>query len=91
MIATGSYEDGTLRLVESATGKLLSEIQVSMFGVGALAFSPDGKYLVTPSNEGTLNNGKYSRGGTIRVSCRKVRADGDQYPAPVARNSRYIG
>ena len=38
-----------------------------MFGVGAVAFSPDGKYLVTPSNDGLLNNGKYSRGGTIRV------------------------
>ena len=67
LIATGSYHNGTLRLFDSATGKLLSEIQVSMFGVGAVAFSPDGKYLVTPSNSGMLNNGKLTRGGTIRV------------------------
>lgn len=67
LIATGSYEDGTLRLIEAATGRLLSEIQVSMFGVGAVAFSPDGKYLVTPSNGGLLNSGKYSRGGSVRV------------------------
>jgi len=67
LIATGSYHDGTLRLVDTATGKLLSEVQASMFGVGTVAFSPDGKYLVTPSNDGMLNNGKYSRGGAIRV------------------------
>jgi WD40 repeat protein len=67
LIAIGSYHDGRLRLVDAATGKLLSEIQVSMFGVGALAFSPDGKCLVTPSNSGMLDNGKLSRGGTIRV------------------------
>jgi WD40 repeat protein len=67
LIAIGSYQDGTLRLVDAATGKLLSEIQVSMFGVGTVAFSPDGKYLVTPSNEGMLNNRKYSRGGAICV------------------------
>ena len=67
LIATGSYHDGTLRLVETATGKLLSEVQVSMFGVGAVAFSPDGKYIVTPSNSGMLENGKLTRGGTIRV------------------------
>lgn len=47
--------------------KAPSEIQVSMFGVGAVVFSPDGKYLVTPSNGGMLANEKYSRGGTVRV------------------------
>jgi WD40 repeat protein len=67
LIAVGSYHDGTLRLVDAATGKLLSAVQVSMFGVGAVAFSPDGKYLVTPSNSGILENRKFSRGGSIRV------------------------
>jgi WD40 repeat protein len=67
LIATGSYHDGTLRLVDAATGKLLSEVQVSMFGVGAVDFSRDGKFVLTPSNSGMLNNGKLSRGGTIRV------------------------
>jgi hypothetical protein len=38
-----------------------------MFGVGAVAFSRDGKYVITPSNSGMLDNGKLSQGGTIRV------------------------
>jgi WD40 repeat protein len=67
LIATGSYHDGTLRLVAAATGDLLSEVQVSMFGVGTVAFSPDGKFVLTPSNAGMLQGGKITQGGTIRA------------------------
>jgi hypothetical protein len=28
---------------------------------------PDGRYLITPSNGGLLENGKHEKGGTIRI------------------------
>ena len=39
LVEAGTYADGTLSLIEVATGKLLSQVQVSMFGCGSLAFS----------------------------------------------------
>jgi hypothetical protein len=47
--------------VEVASGKIPSQIQASMFGCGAVAFSPDGRYLIMPSNDGMLHNGKVTR------------------------------
>jgi WD40 repeat protein len=38
-----------------------------MFGCGSVAFSPDGRYLLTPSNSGTLQSGRFEKGGSIRV------------------------
>jgi WD40 repeat protein len=67
LVAAGTYGDGTVSLVDVQSGKILSQIQVSMFGYGSVVLSPDGQYLVTPSNGGELTNRKHDRGGTIRV------------------------
>src|SRR5215472_18385478 len=39
LVAAGTYEDGTVSLVDVSSGKLLSQLQVSMFGCGSVAFS----------------------------------------------------
>jgi len=67
LVAAGTYGDGTVSLVEVASGAILSQIQVSMFGCGSVAFSPDGRYLVTPSNGGQLRPRRFDSGGSIRV------------------------
>jgi len=67
LVAAGTYADGTVSLLGVQSGKVLSQVQVSMFGCGSVAFTPDGQYLVTPSNGGELNDGTHQRGGTIRV------------------------
>jgi WD40 repeat protein len=67
LVAAGTYADGTVTLVDTHTGKILSKVQVSMFGCGSAAFSPDGRFLLTPSNDGRLNDGKHTRGGSVRV------------------------
>jgi WD40 repeat protein len=67
LVAAGTYADGTVTLVDVASGAILSQIQVSMFGCGSVAFSPDGRYLLTPSNSGTLQSGRFEKGGSIRV------------------------
>jgi hypothetical protein len=65
-VAAGTYADGTLSLVEVASGQIRRQAQVSMFGCGSVAFSPDGQYLITPSNGGMIGR-RVERGGTIRV------------------------
>jgi WD40 repeat protein len=40
LVAAGTYADGKVSLVDVASGKLLAQIQVSMFGCGSVAFSP---------------------------------------------------
>lgn len=67
LLAAGTYANGTLSLVDVSSGAILSQIQVSMFGCGSVAFSPDGNYLIAPANGGLLNDGRYEKGGTIRV------------------------
>jgi len=67
LVAAGTYADGAVSLVDVLSGKVLSQIQVSMFGCGSVAFSPDGQYLITPSNGGLLNNGRHAKGGSVRV------------------------
>jgi WD40 repeat protein len=67
LVAAGTYADGTVSLVDVSSGSVLSRIQVSMFGCGSVAFSPDGQFLITPSNGGLLDNGRHEKGGTIRV------------------------
>ena len=67
LVAVGTYADGTVTLVDVASGAILSQIQVSMFGCVSVAFSPDGRYLVTPSNSGILQSGRFEKGGSIRV------------------------
>jgi WD40 repeat protein len=66
-VAAGTYGDGTVSLVDASSGSVLSRVQVSMFGCGSVAFSPDGQFLITPSNGGLLDNGRFEKGGTIRV------------------------
>jgi WD40 repeat protein len=67
VVAAGTYADGTLSLVDVSTGKAVSQIRVSMFGCGSVSFSPDGRYLIVPSNGGQIAPGRFDTGGTIRV------------------------
>jgi WD40 repeat protein len=67
LVAAGTYADGTVSLVDVASGALVSQIQVSMFGCRSVAFSPDCRYLVTPSNGDMLKSGRMVKGGSIRV------------------------
>ena len=64
--SNGIYCTGTVWLIEVATGKIIDRQQVSDLGCGSVAFSPDGRYLVAPSNGGLIK-WPYDRGGTIRV------------------------
>ena len=67
LVAAGTYAGGTLSLVEVSTGQILSQVKVSMFGCGSVAFSPDGRYVITPSNGGQIGPRRFDKGGTIRV------------------------
>jgi WD40 repeat protein len=67
LLAAGTYNDGMLSLVEVNSGKLQQQIQVSMFGCGSVAFTPDGRFVLTPSNSGQLNSGRFQTGGSVRV------------------------
>ena len=49
LVAAGTYADGTLSLLDAAYGKLLSQIQVSEFGCGSVAFSGCRVWVVGPS------------------------------------------
>jgi WD40 repeat protein len=66
LVAAGTYADGTLSLIDVSTGKVLAQIQVSMYGCGSVAFSPDGQYLAVPSNPGLVGR-RYQGGGSIQV------------------------
>ncbi|WP_165066659.1 serine/threonine-protein kinase [Paludisphaera rhizosphaerae] len=59
LITTGHY-DGTIRLWEASTGQLLSRLGAHASRVRAVAFSPDGRRLV--SCEGDPNAAKELRG-----------------------------
>jgi hypothetical protein len=66
LVAAGVYGTGTVWLMETATGRVIDHRLVSGIGCGSVAFSPDGRYLITPSTGG-LVLWPYDRGGTIRV------------------------
>lgn len=66
LVAVGVYGIGTVFLIDVATGKITDRQRVSDMGCGSVAFSPDGRYLITPSTGG-LVTWPYDRGGTIRV------------------------
>jgi hypothetical protein len=57
---------GTVWLIATRTGEVLDHRQVSGIGCGSIAFSPDGRSLITPSTGGIVT-WLYDRGGTIRV------------------------
>jgi WD40 repeat protein len=65
-IAVGVYGLGTVFLIDVTAGKIVDHQKVSDIGCGSVAFSPDGRFLITPSTGG-LVKWPYDRGGTIRV------------------------
>jgi WD40 repeat protein len=66
MVAVGLYGSGTVFLLDLHSGKVLDQKKVSDLGCGSVAFSPDGKFLITPSTGGIVK-WPYDRGGTVRV------------------------
>lgn len=66
LVAVGIYGTGTVWLIDVTNGKVLDHKKVSDLGCGSVAFSPDGRYLITPSTGGLIT-WPYDRGGTIRV------------------------
>jgi WD40 repeat protein len=66
LLAIGIYGTGTAWLIDTSTGKVVDHQAVSGIGCGAVAFSPDGRFLITPSTGGLIK-WPYDRGGTIRV------------------------
>ena len=65
-VAVGTYGTGTVWLVDVASGKIVGHAKVSDAGCGSASFSPDGRYLITPSTGGLIK-WPYDYGGTIRV------------------------
>jgi WD40 repeat protein len=66
LVAVGVYGTGTVWLIATKTGKVLDHRKVSDLGCGSVAFSPDGRFLITPSTGGIVT-WPYDSGGTIRV------------------------
>jgi len=66
LVAVGIYGTGAVWLVEVGSGKIIDHQKVSDLGCGSVAFSPDGRFLITPSTGGLIK-WPYDRGGTIRV------------------------
>jgi WD40 repeat protein len=65
-LAVGIYATGTAWLIDVSTGKVADSAKVSDLGCGSVAFSPDGRTLITPSTGGLIK-WPYDLGGTIRV------------------------
>jgi WD40 repeat protein len=66
LVAIGVYGTGTAWLVDASNGKIVDYQKVSDLGCGSVAFSPDGRFLITPSTGG-LVKWPHDTGGTIRV------------------------
>ncbi len=66
LVAFGVYGAGTAWLVDVLSGKIIDHQKVSDLGCGSVAFSPDGRFLITPSTGGLIK-WPYDHGGTIRV------------------------
>jgi WD40 repeat protein len=66
LVAAGTYGTGTAFVIDVRSGTIVGEARVSDLGCGSVAFSPDGRYLITPSTGGLIK-WPYDRGGTIRV------------------------
>jgi WD40 repeat protein len=66
LVAVGVYGIGTAWLIDVSRGKIIDRQRVSDMGCGSVAFSPDGRFLITPSTGG-LVKWPYDKGGTIRV------------------------
>jgi len=66
LVAVGIYGTGTVWLIDVHDGKVIDHKKVSDLGCGSVAFSPDGRFFITPSTGG-LVTWPYDRGGTLRV------------------------
>ena len=66
LVAVGVYGTGTVWLIDVSTGKIVDHQKVSDLGCGSVAFSPDGRFLITPSTGGLIT-WPYDQGGTIRL------------------------
>ena len=66
LVAVGIYGTGTAWLIDAGSGKIVDRHKVSDLGCGSVAFSPDGRFLITPSTGGLIKR-PYDKGGTIRV------------------------
>jgi len=75
LVAAGVYGTGAVWLIDVGSGKIIDHQKVSDLGCGSVAFSPDGRFLITPSTGGLIK-WPYDEGGTIRVFVRLGRWDG---------------
>ena len=66
LVAVGIYGTGAVWVIDTRRGALLDHQKVSDLGCGSVAFSPDGRFLITPSTGGLIT-WPYDSGGTIRV------------------------
>jgi WD40 repeat protein len=66
LVAVGVYSTGTAWLIDVGSGIIIDRQKVSDIGCGSVAFSPDGRFLITPSTGGLIK-WPYDKGGTIRV------------------------
>jgi WD40 repeat protein len=66
LVAAGIYGTGTAWVIDVASGKIVGKAKVSDLGCGSVAFSPNGRYLITPSTGGLIT-WPYDQGGTVRV------------------------
>jgi len=66
LVAVGIYGTGTVWVIAVHSGKIVGKARVSDMGCGAVAFSPNGRYLIAPSTGGLIT-WPYDQGGTIRV------------------------
>ncbi len=87
LVAVGIYGTGTVFLIDVGTGKILDQKKVSDLGCGSVAFSPDGRFLITPSTGGLIVRRPIDRGGTIRVFEVEARRQLHELPAFAGRSS----
>jgi WD40 repeat protein len=64
-VAVCAYGLGQVSLIDAHTGQVVDRQRVSGIGCGSVAFSPDSRYLITPTTGGRLR--WHDRGGTIKV------------------------
>jgi WD40 repeat protein len=66
LVAVGVYGTGTVWLIDVRSGRVIDHQQVSDLGCGSAAFSPNGRYLITPSTGGLIT-WPHDNGGKTRV------------------------